>query len=184
MPKGQVTDEELASGLRSMGGLSSLTTVKRDSPFRDSRAAAKTVEVPVPNESPRINEAPPAGSREKPPSRPAALPAAVKANPVEKAPRAEKRKPSQRKADTYSERITLQISPEMRDEVDSLAREIQRSKATKEERITANSVMRVAIRHFLDVFRLRQGDRVNTEEELLALLKRNPSNKKELLPQG
>jgi len=90
----------------------------------------------------------------------------------EKSARAEKRKAAQRKADIFSERVTLQMSPEMRDEVDSLAREIQRSKMTKEERITANSIMRVAVRHFLDTFKLDTEERVNTEAELLDLMKR------------
>lgn len=172
MPKGQVTDEELASGLRSMGGLSSLTTVKRDSPFRDSRADAKTVEVPLPNQSARTNESPPAVAREKPPSRPAALPAAVKTNPVEKAARVEKRKASQRKADIYSERVTLQMSPAMRDEVDELARRLQRSKTSKDERITANTVMRTAVRLVLEHFEPDGLEIANTEEEFYRILAR------------
>ena len=59
----------------------------------------------------------------------------------------------------------------MRDQVDSLARELQRSKTSKDERITSNSVMRVAVRHFLGEFKLRKGEEPNSEEELLTLVK-------------
>jgi hypothetical protein len=38
--------------------------------------------------------------------------------------------------------VTLQISPAMRDDVDALAQDLQRAKTTKDERITANTVMR------------------------------------------
>ncbi len=84
---------------------------------------------------------------------------------------APKEKSATRKADIYTERITLQLSPEMRDQVDSLARELQRTKTSKDERITSNTVMRVAIRHFLDEFKLRKGEEPNGEEELLTLVK-------------
>jgi hypothetical protein len=86
----------------------------------------------------------------------------AKATPKEKA--------AGRKADIYTERITLQLSPEMRDQVDSLARELQRTKTSKDERITSNSVMRVAIRHFLDQFQAPKVGAPNNEEELLAFV--------------
>jgi hypothetical protein len=38
------------------------------------------------------------------------------------------------------------MSPKMRDEVETMARELQRAKTSKDERITANTVMRVAVR--------------------------------------
>lgn len=90
----------------------------------------------------------------------------------------EKRKTAQRKADIYSERVTVQISPEMRDDVDSLARELQRLKTTKEERITSNSVMRVAIRYFLDGFEPQASEPVNSEEDPLAAAKRIESQRR------
>ena len=93
------------------------------------------------------------------------------AKPIEKQTRPEKNG-ARRKADIYSERVTLQISPDMRDEVDSMARQLQRSKITKAERITADSVVRVAIRYFLDEFSPRRGEDVNSEDELLAAAKR------------
>src|SRR5687767_11838435 len=45
MPKGQITEEELASGLRGMAGLSPLARTRRDSPFRDSRSEPKAIDI-------------------------------------------------------------------------------------------------------------------------------------------
>jgi hypothetical protein len=77
--------------------------------------------------------------------------------------------PHVRKADIFTERVTLSVSTEMRDAVEALAREMQRRRTKKEERITANTVMRVAINALLQSFDLEEGDVANTEEELLAL---------------
>lgn len=76
-----------------------------------------------------------------------------------------------RKADLFSERVTLLMSSEMRDRVESLAKELQRRKTTKSERITSNTVMRVAINAFLESFELREGDVANTEEEFERLVR-------------
>jgi hypothetical protein len=171
MPKGQVTDEELASGLRGMGGLSSLSPVKRDSPFRDSRTEAKTVDVRAQKSAEAQTQPRLAGPR----AEEAALPptaASIPESRTAKPSRSEKRKAAQRKADIYSDRVTLQISPEMRDEVDDLARRLQRSKAIKGERITSNSVMRVAIQLFIDQFQMNLGETPNSESELMELVRR------------
>ena len=68
--------------------------------------------------------------------------------------------------------VQVLMSGEMKDQVDALARELQRAKTSKDERITSNTVIRVAIRHFLDEFKLPKSEQPNTEEELLALAKR------------
>jgi hypothetical protein len=80
----------------------------------------------------------------------------------------EEKKESHPKSDTLTERITLQMSPDMRDAVNDFARDLQRRRKDKGERITANSVMRVAIQHFLDNFALEHVQGVNSEEELFA----------------
>jgi hypothetical protein len=77
-----------------------------------------------------------------------------------------------RKADLYSERVTLLMSSDMRDRVEALAKELQRRKTTKSERITSNTVMRVAINFFLERFELHDEDVANNEEELEALVLR------------
>ena len=75
-----------------------------------------------------------------------------------------------RKADIFTERVTLQISPEMRDDVERLARELQRSKTSKGERITANTVMRVALQLLMTNYQFGRGDVANNESELYDLV--------------
>jgi hypothetical protein len=112
-------------------------------------------------------------------ARPAVEPKPVRAvapvpKPVER-PRVEKKEArgaGGRKADILTERLTVQISPEMRDEVERIAQELQRAKTSKEERITANTVMRVAIQLITKKFKLKSGDAPNNEEELYKLVER------------
>jgi len=177
MARGQISDEDLSSGLKGLGGFGALGGAKviKDSPFRDSRDEHKVVEVAKPNERAVVVKRAPLEAE-----RPAvveARPVPVKVTPkpvaAKKAPgAADPALQGRRVADIYSERVTLQLSPEMRDKVDALARELQRSKTTKGERITANTVMRVAISHFLADFRVPEGVCVNGEEDLLAAAKR------------
>ena len=70
------------------------------------------------------------------------------------------------KGDTLTERVTVQMSPEMRDAVCDLARHLQRRRKDKGERITANSVMRVAIQYFLDNVQLERVQGASTELEI------------------
>ena len=58
-----------------------------------------------------------------------------------------------------------------------MARELQRKRSQKNERITPNTVMRVALEFFMDRFSVEQTDRVNTEEELLDAAKQQLSRK-------
>jgi hypothetical protein len=71
------------------------------------------------------------------------------------------------KADEFTERITLQMTPEMRDKLGEIARVLQRSKREKGERITPNTLMRVAIKSFIDGFDSQALRGVSSEEELL-----------------
>lgn len=97
--------------------------------------------------------------------------------PKDKGWRLSRPKQPQRKTDICSERVTLQISAEMPDEVDELARQIQRAKTSKDERITANTVMRVAIRLLTENFKLKAGEGPNNEEELFELASRRMQDK-------
>lgn len=103
------------------------------------------------------------------------------AHKVHSTPRAvEKAKPRERaaeitgarKADIFTERVTLQISPEMRDQVERIARELQRSKTSKKERITGDTVMRVAIRLITERFELKPCEGPNDEEELFECIEK------------
>jgi len=82
-----------------------------------------------------------------------------------------------RKSDIYTEPVTLKISPEMRDSVIALARDLQRAKTTKDERITANTVIRVAVQLLMDIYRFESGDVANNEEELHLLVARRLKEK-------
>ena len=55
----------------------------------------------------------------------------------------------------------------MRDDVDALARELQRAKTGKGERITANTRMRVAVRLLLKHYSVGDTQAPNGEDELL-----------------
>lgn len=77
-----------------------------------------------------------------------------------------------RKATVFTERVRLQISPEMRDDVERLARELQRAKVSKKERITGNTVMRVAIRLITERFELQSSEASNDEGELFECIER------------
>lgn len=176
MAKGQVSEEELSKGLKGIGDFGSLTPprVRRDNPFRDSRVEApapepvKTIEVvPTRTENREVKvAAPPIAKIEPQPVKKTPEPAAR----VARNGAAKSEESGGRKADIYTEPVTLKISPEMRDEVEGLARELQRAKTSKKERITANTVMRVAIRLITTRFELKPGQAPNDEEELYELV--------------
>jgi hypothetical protein len=160
MPK-HVTEEDLAAGVRGLGGLATLQRTRRDSPFRDSRSEVKTVEPSFPaakeaSEGEAARAAAPAdtAAREE------------KGAATEKPTRGQKKKSPLRKIDVYTEPVTLRMSPAMRDEVETMARELQRAKTSKDERITANTVMRVAVRLVLEHFSADGCGVANSEEEL------------------
>lgn len=174
MAKGQVTEEELSKGLKGIGNFGGLSQprVRRDNPFRDSRSE---LAAPEPVRTMDVKPATVAATEAKG-ARPAAEPKSVRAvapvpKPAEK-PRVGEKKAmgaGGRKADIFTERVTLQISPEMRDEVERIARELQRAKKSKDERITPNTVMRVAILLLTKHFKLNGSEAPNTEEELFSM---------------
>ena len=168
MAKGQVSEEQLSQGLKGIGNFGGLSSsrVQRDNPFRDSRSAPTAPPEPIKPASPPVVE--PAVKALQPTVR--KIPVPEKATPKPEKQEDKPKEGSPRKADIFSERVTLQISPEMRDEVDSLARELQRAKLKKEERITANTVMRVAIQLLLARYTFEKGEVANNEEELFRLV--------------
>lgn len=190
MAKGQVTDQELESGLKSFGGFGALGEAaakpRREDPFRDTRAEAAQAQA-ARVEPPRIeivktpSEVPAADGRVVVPSLPQEKPAPLK---LKKAPshsgpvKAERggegktipRKDSvasENKTELYTERVTVPLDAELRDGAESLAKELNRRRTDKGERITANTVMRVALRLMLERFDVDATQTVNSEEELL-----------------
>jgi hypothetical protein len=73
----------------------------------------------------------------------------------------------EKKTDIYNERVTVLLNAELRDAAESIARDLHRKRKQKGERITANTVMRVAIRTLFEIFDTPQAEGVSTEEELL-----------------
>ena len=193
MAKGQVTEKELASGLKGFGGFGSLggqSKPRREDPFRDTRTELPEASVTQTLAKPEV----PTIAETKPPVRlveseviPASAPAEKRtpaklqqkprrvgnatAKPAAK--RIEKVAESAGatvKAELYCERVTVPLDAELRDGVESLAKDLQRKRTEKGERITANSVIRVAIRVMLENF--DSGDAVvNTEDELFDALR-------------
>jgi len=177
MARGQVSEEDLSSGLKGLGGFSSLggARVVKDSPFRDSRSAPKPADPPKVVEVPTISKQAPE-TPVVPEARPHPVKDLVRRESAKKSPAASKAEPAGRRvADIYTERVTLQLSPGMRDKVDSLARELQRSKTSKGERITANTVMRAAIQHLLKHYKVTAADVPNGEDELLEAIEKRCS---------
>ena len=175
MAKSQVSEEDLAKGLKGIGNFGGISTrVQRDNPFRDSRQEKveppKTIEVRLPPE-PQVAKPTVPNIAPDEPKAVRALPATPKLKPkVREGDGNSRAEESARKADIFTERVTLQISPEMRDEVDALARDLQRAKTTKEERITSNTVMRVALQFLMKNYQFERGDVANTEAELYNLV--------------
>ena len=52
--------------------------------------------------------------------------------------------------------MTVLLDPELRDGAEALAKKLQRSRLEKGERITANTVIRVALRAMLETFTPRR----------------------------
>jgi hypothetical protein len=79
--------------------------------------------------------------------------------------------PSIPKTELFSERVTVLMDSEMRDELNRVAHLLQRRKTASTERITANTLMRVAIKVFLEELEPADTDTPNTELELYRLTK-------------
>ena len=199
MAKGQVTDVELATGIKGFGGLASLGGAEarpvRDNPFRDTRAEPPRTVVVAPvvevsPESPKLEmlttrSEPEEEGRETAPS---ADPVPLKARPprpavtprlpkkIEPAPIPEDEMaegPSrENKTEVYTERVTVLLNEELRDGAEALAKDLHRRRTKKGERITANTVMRVALSVLLERMEGEKLEGANSEVELMAAVRR------------
>lgn len=178
MAKGQISDDELQNSLRAIGTLGGITSsgARRDSPFgagvvrKGEPLLTSVTEVSAPAEpEPRSAipiEVPPAQQPYTDHRR------SVKMDRFPRKPATTAASRTESNARRFGEKVSLQMPPEMRDDVNFLATKLQRRKTTKEQRITANTVMRVAIQFLLEELKLRDTDHANTEEELFDLVKR------------
>ena len=78
------------------------------------------------------------------------------------------------KADIFSERLNLPLSPAQKDLLDDLAKDFQRKRTNKTESINRNTVIRALI-SVLEGVSFGASDIANTEEELSDLMKRRIS---------
>jgi hypothetical protein len=177
MGKGQVSEKELERSIKSLGGLTGLASsaVRRDSPFgsefvknvppqaREPLVLEKVIDLDVKTEP----ELPPA-SESRPEVTP--LPKATKAK--REIPTAEEEEELDGGARLFTERTTLKMTAVMRDDLHYLARKLQRRRQNKDERITSNTVIRVAIQLILDELKLKDTDVANSEAELFSLVKK------------
>ena len=197
MAKPQVTEDDLKAGVGGLGGFGSLTgqpSSRRDSPFgsdhlkRAASGASQVIELPPTAASP-VRDVP-AVTADAAPTKPVQqvtllsqdVPngdeqrdqAPSRKSKAERATPAVATEPDAKtapKEDPYSERVTLPISPDMRDGLHLLASKLQRRKTDKSERITSNTLMRVAVRLLLDDLRPSESDAPNNEEELYSLVR-------------
>jgi hypothetical protein len=69
------------------------------------------------------------------------------------------------------------LNAEIRDRAEALAKDLQRRRTHKGERITTNTVIRVALRALLDAFDPSASATINTESELYETVRRQWSRK-------
>jgi hypothetical protein len=179
MAKSQVTEQDLEQSLQTLGGFGKLATQKprRDSPFGSEFSRKPEESKPIPQVAPPetsrevtlLSKAPGEGIEGLEEDDEVVLTNVLpKSSPTRRGskPLLEETTARHPKCDTLTERVTVQMSPEMRDAVSDLARHLQRRRKDKGERITANSVMRVAIQYFLDNVQLERVQGASTELEI------------------
>jgi|GEM_PF-6931280 len=136
-----------------------------------------------------IEGTPPLSTTELPAREPVAPPLSPsEPTPTATTPRAAKIKPSTNevglaavssssvkssvpKTQIFTERVTMVMDSQTRDELNQLALVLQRRKSDSSERITTNTLMRVAIKLFLEELRPQETDSPNSEAELYQLTK-------------
>ena len=184
MGKKLVTEDDLLSGVG--GGFGTIGQMGagrpvRDNPFRDTRsdpAPAAPKVTPV-SENGAAEEQGQSAEVVPPKALPSvsrvAAPPVREASPPVAQPRtsAKGRVPQRvRKTDTYSEKMSTFLSPEMRDELEMTARMLQRNRLVKGESITVHTLIRSGVRVMTELLQFTDGDVVSSEEELYALVKR------------
>jgi hypothetical protein len=179
-----ITEDDLLAGVG--GGFGSIGQMGagrpiRDNPFRETRtespAQARTDRRPEAQAAPAVEQ--PA----KPVARSVVVPAQQAPQPAEPesvAPqvtvpaRPTRLRPLKklRKTDTYSEKISTFLSPQMRDELEMTARQLQRNRLVKGDSITVHTLIRCGVRVLTELLEFSETDTVSSEEELAALVRK------------
>ena len=184
MAKKLVTENDLLSGVG--GGFGNIAHMGsgrpvRDNPFRDTRTDSPP---PAPAPSGEATQEPetsrPLGNTAPQPqpvlsvsrlTAPAAREASESTPPARPAPKARvTQRP--RKRDTYSEKVSTFLGPEMRDDLEMVARRLNRNRLVKGESITVHTLIRSGVRVMTELLQFTDTDVVSSEEELTALVKR------------
>jgi hypothetical protein len=154
----------------------------QQAPLPPQIVAPVAVQQPIEDTSPLSTTALPAKEPVAPPLSPS------EPTPKATTPRAAKIKPSTNevglaavssssvkssvpKTQIFTERVTMVMDSQTRDELNQLALVLQRRKSDSSERITTNTLMRVAIKLFLEELRPQETDSPNSEAELYQLTK-------------
>ena len=146
---------------RSFGGLAGAARARRDSPFAAALAEEPATEKKGVTPA-AVEQSATAGAEPAP---------EVEAQPLRPKRRTPRRKPKPALKEAL-ENVTVPMTERARAKASELARELQRRRPDKSgRRITPNTVFRVAIEHFLEVFELRVDDLPSDEQELVRLVR-------------
>lgn len=191
MGKNTVTEDDLLAGVGGgFGNMGKFGTGRpvRDNPFRDTRSEPA-------QEAPQASPAKPLRESKRE-ERPAQEPVTAKARPtlpqapasqaapppeveervappaLARAPKQLRALKKQRKSDTYSEKMSTFLSPDMRDSLEMTARLLHRNRLVKGESITAHTLIRSGVRVITELLEFSDADVVSSEEELDALIRK------------
>lgn len=163
MARGQTTEEDLRTGLQGVGAFDALRVspgLKRENLFATAPRALRPARPPPPE--PHVEVETPL---ERPPTKAGAAPRQGETAPV--IPEHPPEKGRAQREVLLTDPVTVPMTAEMRSKASLLAAELQRRRTEKSERITPNTVFRVAIQLFLETFDLGDAGPINSAEDLL-----------------
>ena len=168
MPRSSFDNEPATERLAPAAGLQHFRTVaggrhQRDDPLGSApdRKARTMPDVPPPAPAPSIPKPP----RESQKNHAPAIIGATPSNELAE----EGGRPR-----VFAENVTVPLSVALRDRSEELARTLNRNRKVRKERITRNSVIRVALEQFLDTFTSSADQAIECEADLLAAARSKP----------
>ena len=164
MARSSIDNDAVSESLAPAGGLQHFRTVaggkyQRDDPFGvpPDRKARSLPDIPVPVPTVRAPNTPKV-QRDRPKN----------PNPTpQDEPPADDLGEGRGKGRVFPENVTVPLSVALRDRSEELARTLNRNRKIRKERITRNSVIRVALEQFLDTFTPRSDQAIESEADLL-----------------
>lgn len=150
---------EVTSGLQAFRSVATGPREVIDSPFGRPTPASKVAVAEVVTEPPKVQKVETVPMPPKPARKTSSKPK-MSAEP-------EEREGDELSTDEHEEKITVPLSQELRDQSEELARVINRNRSVRKNRITRNSIIRVALQCFLEDFATPPSRPLNSEVELL-----------------